>query len=264
MRKRCAPLPLHFPWPLLACLLLWLGAAMPLQARFDSRFNTGFNTSLDAGISRMPDTRSASLAESIGQQGQSGRYWFGKGLEAYEAGEYVLAERIWQVQAAAGDTDSGYHLGVLYDQVHRQPVRAVQWYARAARQGHRDAQHNLAVALARGEGIEMNIRQALAWWRRAARQGSKDAAYNLGVVYARGAGQIGRDMQKAERWWLQAARLGDPMAQYNLGALYVAGQRVQDACKARHWFRRSQANGFRRAAAVLDRLETLLQDAHCP
>lgn len=255
MSKCCVPVPVSTRWPLLVCVL-WFGAAAPLQARLD----TGFSRTAPA----YPGAQPVSLAESIGQQGQSARYWFGKGLEAYEAGEYVLAERIWQVQAAAGDADSRYHLGVLYDRIHGQPARAVQWYVQAARQGHRDAQHNLALALARGEGIARNVPQALVWWRRAARQGSKDAAYNLGVIYARGGRRIRRDMHKAERWWLQAARLGDAVAQYNLGALYVTGRRVQDACKARHWFRQSQANGFQRATMILNRLESELGGAHCP
>lgn len=200
--------------------------------------------------------------EALGQRQHSAHYWFDKGLQAFAAEEYVLAERLWLNQA--WHAPSQYHLGVLYDRLEPGSARAFAWYLKAARQGHVDAQHNVALALARGEGTRQDIRQALWWWRQAARQGSRDSSYNLGVIYALGADGVHRNLHKAEQWWLQAARLGDAMAQYNLGALYVSGVDAGNTCKALHWFRMSSANGFSRAGRALSELEARLPAQACP
>ncbi len=205
----------------------------------------------------------AAAVRDTGYRHVSGRYWFDKGLQAYQANEFILAERIWLPLARAGHRESRYHLGVLYDQQYHEAGKAFRWYLQAARQGHVDAQHNVALSLARGEGVASNIRLALAWWRRAARQGSKDSSYNLGVIYALGAAGVSKNLRQAEQWWLQAARLGDAMAQYNLGALYVSEASRQNVCKAGHWFRLSSANGFDRAGMALTELEPLLDRARC-
>jgi TPR repeat protein len=50
-------------------------------------------------------------------------------------------------------------------------VQAVHWYRQAAVQGDADAQLNLAVRYAQGEGVEKDAVQAVHWRRQAAMQG---------------------------------------------------------------------------------------------
>lgn len=176
---------------------------------------------------------------------------FERGLEAFEANEWALAERLWLPAARAGNVQARYHLGLLYDRLAPGSVAALIWYRRAAMAGHSDAQHNLALAYMRGEGVPVDMPQALYWWTRAARQGNVDSQYNLGLVYALGQGGVTPNRERARYWWLQAARHGDAAAQYNLGTLYASEPNHPDFCQARRWFTVSSRNGFVRADRAL-------------
>ena len=187
----------------------------------------------------------------IGAVASAARRDFDRGLEAFEENEWALAERLWLWSARAGNMQARYHLGVLYDRLAPGSVAALIWYRRAARAGHSDAQHNLALAYMRGEGVPMDMQQALYWWTRAARQGNVDSQYNLGLVYALGQGGVTPNRERARFWWLQAARHGDAAAQYNLGTLYASEPNHPDFCQARRWFTVSSRNGFARADQAL-------------
>jgi len=51
---------------------------------------------------------------------------------------------------------------------------------------------------------------------RAANQENTDAQLNLGMLYANGQG-VGKDYEKALKWFRRAAGHGDAIGQYNLG-----------------------------------------------
>jgi len=58
----------------------------------------------------------------------------------------------------------------------REVGRAVAaWYTRAAKAGLEEAQFNLGVCNANGEGVAANARTALAWFERAAAAGDANA-----------------------------------------------------------------------------------------
>ena len=200
--------------------------------------------------------------DRMGAVASAARRDFDHGLEAYEANEWALAERLWLWSARAGNVQARYHLGVLYDRLAPGSVAALIWYRRAARAGHSDAQHNLALAYMRGEGVPVDMQRALYWWIRAARQGNVDSQYNLGLVYALGQGGVTPDRERARFWWLQAARRGDPAAQYNLATLYASEPARPDYCRARRWFLASSRNGFSRAAEALALLPALSSVCH--
>ena len=65
---------------------------------------------------------------------------------------------------------------------------AIEWYHRAANQGHSQAQYNLGVVFAFGKGVPKNNATAVEWYRRAAENGSAQAQTNLGVMYEQGKG----------------------------------------------------------------------------
>jgi TPR repeat protein len=104
---------------------------------------------------------------------------------------------------------------------------AVAWYRRAAEQGERIAQYNLAVMLVRGDGVEPDPEEALNWYRKAAEQGVPEAQIALGDVYATGRG-VAVDHDEARRWFDKAAGQGHEGAAARLAALArLQAQQVQ-------------------------------------
>ena len=180
----------------------------------------------------------------------------------YQDGEFIVAKRLLVPLALDGNKDAQFLLAVVYDSeeyastARTQAWRSFIWYQAAARQGHSDAQHNLALAYARGEGVEIDLSKALLWWRRAAQQGNADSQYNLGVMYAVGSQGVRQDLKRAKMWWLRAAEHGDPVAQYNLGALYaIESAPFHNNCAALRWLSESRRNGFERAHTALQSLD---------
>ena len=94
--------------------------------------------------------------------------------------------------------------------------QAVEWYRRAAEQGHTIAQYDLSWMYQHGRGVSQNSSEAAQWCRRAAEQGYADAQNTLGwrYQYVRGVGAQNYD--EAIRWYRRAAEQGHADAQANL------------------------------------------------
>lgn len=139
---------------------------------------------------------------------------FGRGLAAYESGDFPTALQEWQPLADAGDVAAMRNLGHLYRWgrgVDQDPARAALWYERAALRGSERAQANLAAMYLAGEGVARDQRRAAGWFARAARQGHTIAQYNLGLMYEHGLG-VEKDNKRALGLFLLAARSGHPPA----------------------------------------------------
>lgn len=83
-----------------------------------------------------------------------------------------------QTQAAQGDADAQYNLGVLYEQGRGGPqddAKARQWYEKAAAQGDTDAQYNLGMLYYQGQDVPQDNVRARMWWNLAALSGNADA-----------------------------------------------------------------------------------------
>ncbi len=86
-------------------------------------------------------------------------------------------------------------------------------------------------ALARGD-----YATALREFRVLAEQGLADAQYNLGVMYAKGEG-VPQDYAEAVKWFRLAADQAHDLALFNLGRMYGLGRGVpQDDVAAHMWF----------------------------
>ena len=59
---------------------------------------------------------------------------------------------------------------------------AVEWYRKAAEQGHDDAQFRLGTMYEDGWGVDKNISTALEWYRKAAEQGDDDAQESVSLL----------------------------------------------------------------------------------
>jgi len=130
-----------------------------------------------------------------------------------QAGDVAVSEL--RRQALAGDAWAQLNLGAAYDHglsgLRADPVKAVSWYRKAAKQGLDKAQFNLAHCLATGHGAPQDYVESRSWMRRAAEQGMADAQFLLGVMLAEGLG--GEANRKQARGWLErAVKGGNPDA----------------------------------------------------
>jgi TPR repeat protein len=83
---------------------------------------------------------------------------------------------------ALGDPGQQFTLGEQYYYgrgVAQDYTQAMEWYRKAAEQGHAAAQNKLGVMLATGRGVAKNEAQAVEWYRKAAEQGNKPAQDEL-------------------------------------------------------------------------------------
>ena len=165
--------------------------------------------------------------------------------------------RAWKAKLRAdaeqGDADAQYSLGITYwgfsPSVENQR-KAVEWYRKAAEQGHVHAQKHLVDALyslgsAYGLGfeVEKDQREAVRWYQMAAEQGHANAQDDLGDAYYFGWG-VDLDRREAVRWYRKAAEQGIAGAQFNLGNAYWDGEGVEkDQREAIRWFRMAAEQG---------------------
>lgn len=92
-----------------------------------------------------------------------------------------------KTQAEQGDAEAQFQLGRYYDNIdgtaaERDIVKAVEWYRRAAVQGHAKAQNNLASCYYHGEGVPENLVEALKWFAIAAKGGSEKAKKTIALL----------------------------------------------------------------------------------
>ena len=64
----------------------------------------------------------------------------------------------------------------------------MEWYLKAADQGHASAQYNIGILYYIGQGVPQDYSQAMEWYLKAADQGNANAQYNIGSLYFNGHG----------------------------------------------------------------------------
>ena len=103
---------------------------------------------------------------------------FSKGYDAYKAGDYKTALKLWKPIAEQDDAIAQLQLGLMY--------------------------YN-------GSGVLQDYKEAAKWYRLAAEQGVKDAQFSLGVMHYNGSGVI-EDLVYSHMWLNIAASLGEENA----------------------------------------------------
>ena len=164
---------------------------------------------------------------------------------AYRTGGPILAKDMnatvqwWRKAAAQGHARAQNDLGYLYQKGEGVPLdyaEAAKWYRMAAAQGDATAQDNLGSLYFSGRGVRRSYKAAFAWVAMAARQGLAAAQHDLAIMYRYGKG-TGRNLSAAVNFFTQAARQGLPQAQNELGAMYLRGDGVsRDPAEAFRWF----------------------------
>lgn len=179
-------------------------------------------------------------------------------------------------EATNGDANAQYELGDAYyygecgedgEEVEKNEKQAVEWYRKAAEQGHAKAQAALASMYQYGNGVRTSPKQAFHWFKMSAEQGYDLAQSSLadlyrdgeGVVqdseqaiiwYRKAADQGGKECQRkfvdallddkpqeAVDWYRLAAESGDAEAQFKLAELFEDGNGVpKNDEEAFHWY----------------------------
>jgi len=141
--------------------------------------------------------------------------------------------------AEQGDANAQFNLGLDYangEGVPQDYTQAAMWWRKSAEQGNRGAQFNLGWLYEYGHGVPQDYSEAAVWYRKSAEQGLAEAQNKLGVMNYAGQG-VSQDYTQAVNWWRKAAEQGFAVAQYNLGGMYQLGHGVpQDYSEAYFWY----------------------------
>ena len=121
---------------------------------------------------------------------------------------------------------------------------ALGWYAKAAAEGHADAQCIIATMYAEGQRVARDEGKAIEWFKRSAAQGHAAAEFQMGLRYYSGGG-VQKDPQKAFTYYQRAALQGHAKAQFSLGIMLTNGVHIlQDNPSAFAWFTLASENGY--------------------
>ena len=198
-----------------------------------------------------PVLRRAWMGDAEAQAAMGIRYYKGEGVPVDDA----KAVEWFRKAADQGHTDAQFRLGFMYENgytgVGKDYKTAVEWLSKAADQGHADAQWKLAAMYEHGLGVGKDYKMAVDFYRKAADQGHEFAQYNLGEMYANGRG-VAKEEKMGVKWFRKAADQGHTDAQNRLGDMYYFGRVVsEDYVTALVWYRKAADQGHAVAQANL-------------
>ena len=158
-------------------------------------------------------------------------------------------------RAAAGDAEAQYEVALRYADgqgVARDAKQAAAWFGKAAAQGLAIADYRLGSAYEKGVGVDRDPALAMGWYGKAADAGNIRAMHNLAVMSAEGA--AGKpDYAKAAQWFGKAATFGVRDSEFNLAILYARGLGIeQSLIQSYTWFAIAAAGGDDDAAKKRD------------
>jgi uncharacterized protein len=132
------------------------------------------------------------------------------GVEAWSKGDYNTAIKEWRPLAIKGDADAQFNLGQAYKLGRGVPAdlkAAEQWYAKAAAQGHWQAEDNLGLVMYQNGDRD----QAMPYLEKSAARGEPRAQYILGIALFNG-DVIAKDWPRAYALITRASASGMPSA----------------------------------------------------
>lgn len=112
---------------------------------------------------------------------------------------------------------------------------AVKWYRAAADIGLPEAQYRMFKCSLEGAGVEYNLTNAAKWCRKAADAGFEEAIYDMGMLYIDGIG-VKQNYKSAVKWFQKGAVQNNAKCLYMLGQCYELGHGVdRDEDEAAKW-----------------------------
>jgi TPR repeat protein len=173
---------------------------------------------------------------------------------------------LYQSAAKLNHAQSAYRVAVCCELgleegggTRRDPMKAMQWYKRAATLGDTPAMYKMGMIQLKGLlGQPKNPREAVSWLKRAAERADKDnphALHELGLLYesATPTDHILRDDRYALQLFQQAAELGYKYSQFRLGSAFEYGllSCPVDARQSIAWYTRAAAQGEHQSELAL-------------
>jgi TPR repeat protein len=161
---------------------------------------------------------------------------------------YKERETLKQLSESTGNVEATYQLGLLFsyfpDSTPEERSFALEYFRKAAAQGHISAQRELGQLYEHGKGVSVNAESAVYCYQSASKGGDARAMFLLGSCFARGFGIIKNESQ-ALHWYQLAADRGDVLAQNHLGSRFEAGNGVpKDIMKAVHYYQIAADQGY--------------------
>ena len=152
-----------------------------------------------------------------------------------------------KLKAENNDAQAQLQLALHYAQgqgTAKDIAASIPWFRKAADQGNVDAQCNLGLLYENGIGVNQDLAEAAQWFHKAADQGNALAEYNLALFFQRGLAYQ-QDLNEAYLWYSRSAKQGYAPAQLALGKIYHEGQGVKaDNPEAYKWFKLAQMQGL--------------------
>jgi len=143
----------------------------------------------------------------------------------------------------AGNIEACAHLGEAHMSscgVDRDRAKAIEWFRKAAEQGHVRAIVRLGNALMHPDFPETAV-EGIGWLHRAADADDPAAMVFLGFAYRDGKGTV-TDFKKADFWFTKAYEAGEIRSMVHIGRLHA--WETQSPEKALPWLRRAADAGF--------------------
>ncbi|AUW59164.1 hypothetical protein C1T17_14770 [Sphingobium sp. SCG-1] len=128
------------------------------------------------------------------------------GVDAWTQGDYVKAVTEWRPLANKGDADAQFNMGQAYKLGRGVPTDlpiAMEWFRKAAEQGHLRAEDNYGILLFQQGSRE----QAMPHLRNSAERGEPRAQYILGTALFNGE-FVGKDWVQAYALMIRASKSG--------------------------------------------------------
>ncbi len=144
------------------------------------------------------------------------------------------------------DRMTNYGFGVPKDDINV----AYKWFAKAAEQGHVQAQYNIGISFITGRGISSDFDKYIEWMTKAAKQGHAEAQISLGNYYFTISFSDKNAGEKSVNWYIKAAEQGHTGAQYILGKRYKDGD-AQSYRDAQKWLLKAAIQGYAPAQSAL-------------
>jgi TPR repeat protein len=163
-----------------------------------------------------------------------------------QSGNATEARRWLETAAQGGHPGAQFELGrlLLGSASGPEATAGQRWLKAAAEQGLAPAQRELGRALARGQGMDADILQALRWLLAAEGKGDQEAAQELARIFKDEA-TIPKARAEALQWHLARATTGNASSQNLVGLAYRDGLDVPvDLNKASDFLEKSAAAGF--------------------
>jgi len=142
-------------------------------------------------------------------------------------------------KAEEGDVASQYLLGCRFfngvEEGHKDYPRAVEWFQKAADEGHSGAQSFLGFMYVTACGVSPDVESGMEWLQKSAAQTNEQAQYYLGSFHEMGRG-VEPDRFEAMDWYMKAAKQGHLQSKKELRRLRKTIDTARDAVVSNEWW----------------------------